>query len=110
MKRALCVAGGLWMIIWLMPTTFSDGQEIDVLIKQLEDENVSVRISVVSALAQKDEIAEATVPALIKAIGDTGEEVCGNASAALARMGPSSQAAVPVLIIMESNNGRSCES
>jgi HEAT repeat protein len=78
--------------------SFAIGQDIEGLVKGLEDPNAGVRAMAGFSLAQKGPNAVAAVPALSRALTDQDLNVRYSAANALRAIGPGAEAAVPALI------------
>ena len=84
-----------WLLVWQVKAQTQASQVVD-FVRQLQSQNVDVRLSAVKALARIGPEAKEAVPALIAALKDKDDGVRSFAAEALGRIG---KEAVPALIV-----------
>jgi len=95
MKRKWCIVLLLCLVSLIWSSLSSKAQDIESLIKQLGEEDESVRDNAVGALG---DIGEPAVLALIQALKSEDKGVQHQAALALGSIGEPAKKAVPVLI------------
>jgi HEAT repeat protein len=92
---AACMA--MLITVWAV-SPFAFGQDVEELVKALENPNAGVRAMAGFSLAKKGPKAIAAVPALSRALTDQDLNVRYSAANALRAIGPGAEAAVPALV------------